>query len=129
MPYGVSTLTGVDTVRDRPQEILYNRLPNQSSAIPVIETEWQFSLHVIGADATTYLRKLRAHFELIQANEPLVPGLIIHEFSQIRNLPDYVNEAWEERAQIDLFLRGLAKDGVLVDTIEEINIITNRMQD
>ncbi len=55
-----------------------------------------------------------------------MPGLIIHDVSPIRDVPDFNNAAWEPRAQMDLYLRGLTKDGVLVDTIEHYSIGVNR---
>lgn len=129
LPYGMATMTGVVEVRTHPQDLIYERLEIGSSVCPVIETEWRFSLHVFGDDPTTVMRKLRSHFHIKQANEPLIPNLIIHEFSQIRNVPEFVNNNWEQRAQLDLFLRGLTRDGVLVDTIEQVNISTGRKRD
>lgn len=124
-PYCMVNLTGITEVRAHPQETLWERHPDtpegdsqRSTATPVIETEWRFSVHVYGDEPTTYLRKLRSNFHLAQANEPLLPGLIIHELSQVRDVPDFNNATWEPRAQMDMYLRGLAKDGVLVDTIE-----------
>lgn len=126
LPYGVATLTGVAEVRERPQSIEYTDQVTTMLAAPVIETEWQFSLHVFGEDPTTYLRKLRANFHITQANEPLLPNLILHEISQIRNIPDFVNEAWEPTAQMDVHIRGLTRDGVLIDSIEQIKINVTR---
>ena len=124
-PYCMVNMTGVAEVRIHPQNIIWERHEDaeegesqRSTATPVIETEWRFSVHVYGDDPTTYLRKLRSHVHLAQANEPLMPGLIIHEISQVRDVPDFNNVSWEPRAQMDLYLRGLTKDGVLVDTIE-----------
>lgn len=119
-------MTGVTEVRTHPQDVQFERQDEQSQASVIIETEWQFSLHVYGEDPTTVLRKLRASFHMLQANAPLIPDLIVHDFSQVRNVPDYVNEDWEPRAQMDVYLRGLTRDGVLVNTIEEIKVSVNR---
>jgi hypothetical protein len=55
-----------------------------------------------------------------------MPTFQIHEMSEIRNLSEWDNDIWNNRAQADLYLRGLEADGHLVDTIEEYNFIFNR---
>ena len=125
-PYIVVRFTGSAPVRDNIQDVEFTELETintqglkELKAAPVIETEWRYSIHVHGSEyPSDILRPIRSAAELAQLNEPLMPGLIIHELSQIRNVPEYVNEAWEPRAQMDLFLRGLTKDGFVVDTIE-----------
>ena len=103
------------------------------TAKPQIETEWRFSVHAYGAhrinpktDAvvsprpltpTDILRPIRAAAQLVQKNEPLMPGLIVHEVSAIRNVPEFVNARWEPRAQMDLFIRGIVADGFVIDVI------------
>ena len=90
-------------------------------ATPLIETEWRLSLHAYGPEPTDVLRPIRAAAQLAQKNEPLMPGLTVHEVSQIRHVPDFVNEAWRPRAQMDLFVRGIVKDGFVIDVIEEFS--------
>lgn len=125
--YVIVRFTGSDAVRDHVQDVEYvelSDLDNEGNklikATPVIETEWRYSIHAHGQQMPSdLLRPIRSAAEIAQVSEPLFPGLIIHELSQIRNVPEFVNEDWEPRAQMDLFLRGLARDGHFVNTIEE----------
>lgn len=129
LPYGMVNLTGTAEVRQHPQGFEYSEdAPSERIlAKPIIEVEWRFSVHAYGDHPTDVLRPIRSAFHLAQANEPLMPGLIIHEISQIRDLPEYVNHAWEPRAQMDVMLRGLTRDGILIDTIETVEITAGRM--
>lgn len=126
LPYIMVNMTGTAEVRKWAQEDKYidTGIPNSADkneilAIPVVEVEWRFSVHSYGASPTGALRPIRTAFHLAQLNEPLMPGLIPHEISQIRDVPDWINNRWEPRAQMDVFLRGLVKDGFVIDTIEE----------
>ena len=89
-------------------------------AAPVIEVEWQFSVHAYGNAPTDILRPLKAAAKMQQAEEPLLPLLTIHEMSQIRNVPDWDGTQWEPRAQVDVFVRGRVRDAVVVDAIDQI---------
>lgn len=127
-PYLMSNFTGSIEVRVHEQEVEYAEdVPSERiMARPVIETEWRFSLHAYSETPSDILRPLRSHAALAQANEPLMPGLVIHEISMIRNIPDFQNEDWEPRAQMDLNVRGLVRDGVLIDTIEDVSFGINQ---
>jgi hypothetical protein len=133
-PYVVVRFTGSAPVRDQIQDVEYIELDTQNSegkleveAAPVIEMEWRYSVHAHGQDSPSdLLRPIRSAAELAQISEPLFPGLIIHELSQIRNVPEFVNEDWEPRAQMDLILRGLTKDGFKIDTVEEFSLDIGR---
>lgn len=134
LPYGMVNLTGLREVRSNPQKIDWVRHPdgeggesNRSTATPLIETEWQFSIHVFGKNASDYLRPVRSAVHLSQANEPLLPNLVIFDISQVRKLPEYINEEWEDRAQLDFLVRGLTRDGILQDTIETHSIQIERI--
>lgn len=123
LPYIMARFTGTAAVRTHPQEIEWADQGEAGVlAAPVIETEWRFSVHAFGGGGSDLLRSLRSAASLAQANEPLMPGLVIHEMSQIRFVPELINEVWESRAQVDLFIRGLTKDGHLVDTIEQFTV-------
>lgn len=126
-PYVMSNFTGSAAIRAHEQEVEYAEdAPSERiMARPVIETEWRFSLHAYSETPSDILRPLRARAVLAQPNEPLMPGLIIHELSQIRNIPDFQNEDWEPRAQMDFNVRGLVRDGALIDTIEEVTFDIN----
>ncbi len=125
LPYIVVRFTGSAPIRDNIMDVEFIELDTENSeglkevkASPVIETEWRYSIHCHGGTPSDFLRPIRSAAELSQMIEPLAPGLTIHELSQIRNVPEYINEAWEPRAQMDLYLRGLTKDGFVVDAIE-----------
>ncbi len=129
LPYLMLNPTGVAEVRERPQEVAYvvPPLPGDATATPVIETEWRFSLHAYGPDPSDILRPLRSGSHLAQINEPLMPGLVIHEMSTVRNVPEWVNNAWEKRANVDVIVRGLVKDGFVIDVIKEYSFSFQRM--
>lgn len=125
-PYIMVNMTGFFEVRTHEQDIVYTNGidppgddPAPVTATPIIETEWRFSVHAYGTSPTDILRPVVSAVKLAQAQEPLMPGLIIHEISQIRHVPDWVNERWQDRAQMDFNIRGLTKDGHVIDVIEE----------
>lgn len=118
-PYIIVNFLGTAEIRSHPQMVEYEDVNTDVKASPVIETEWRYSVHAYGDTPTDLLRPLRSAMHLAQINEPLMPGLTIHELSQVRYVPEFVKERWEPRAQVDLFLRGLTRDGFLIDVIEE----------
>lgn len=122
-PYLMVNMTGSDDVRDHEQDVEYIDVASDNmTAAPVLEVEWRFSLHAFGATAalsTDLLRPIRSAVKLSQVMEPLAPTLVVHEISQTRNVPEWVNEAWEPRAQMDMMLRGLTRDSFTVDPIEQ----------
>lgn len=118
IPYVMVNMTGTVDVRDHAQDIEYTG----DQAAPVLEIEWQFSIHafgVTGSVCTDLLRPIRSAIELTQVMEPLWPKLVVHDISQVRSVPEWINEAWEPRAQLDMMLRGLTRDGFVIDPIEE----------
>jgi hypothetical protein len=132
LPYVMVRFTGSFEIREHAQDIEYAEdVPSaRVMARPVMDTEWRFSVHEFGSSQPSdILRPIRAAAQLAQINEPLMPGVIIHELSEIRNVPELVGQAWEPRAQMDLFVHGLTKDGHLVDTIEEYSVTVNRVKE
>lgn len=113
-------------VNEQETEYVEDIASTRIMARPVIEMEWRYSIQAFGGYPSDILRPLYAAAVLAQVNEPLMPGVLIHELSQIRNVPEYINEAWESRAQMDLFLRGLTRDGHLIDTIEQYSFEFDR---
>ena len=130
VPYIMVRMTGTAEPRDQVQDVQYTDLDSENTeglleleAAPVIEVEWQFSIHAYGATgalSTDLLRPIRSAVRLSQVLEPLFPTFDVHRISQTRNVPEYVNEVWEPRAQMDLMLRGLTRDGFVIDPIEQI---------
>jgi len=123
--YLVVRLSTISEMRDSPeaQEIVDDEPGDPEttiSQIPTMETEWRFSIHAYGPNPTAALQLLRAGSHVQSVNTILSDaGLELHETSLIRNLPEFLNEKWQPRAQIDLFIRGLTRQGDVVDVIEE----------
>jgi hypothetical protein len=136
LPYVMVNMTGMFEVREHPQDIEYEDADTGDmgtgdvfpdvTATPIIEAEWRFSVHAYGSNPTDLLRPVVSAVKLAQMQEPLMPGLIIHEISQIRNVPDWINEQWQPRAQMDINVRGLIKDGHVIDVIEEAPLDIDR---
>jgi hypothetical protein len=97
--------------------------------VPLIDTEWHFfSVHAYDEGvATGLLRPLRSAFELSQIMEPVYPFLVVNDMSQVRRIPEVVNKKWEERAQCDIFLHGVTRDGFVIDTIDDTSINVERL--
>lgn len=127
--YIAVNMTTTREVRQHPQKVEYEHGDTADmgtadiyppvTARPVIEVEWQFSCHAYGPAPTGILRPIRSAMKLAQRQEPLLPNLVIHDISQIRNVPDWLNNAWVPRAQMDIFVRGLTRDGLVIDVIEK----------
>lgn len=127
LPYLMVNLLTVSEVRGNAQFDDWDEdAAGEVTAAPQIETEWHFSIHAYGSSPTDILRPVRAAAQLAQMNEPLMPGLVVHELSMIRNVPDIVNTKWQPRAQMDLFLRGIVQDGFVVDVIEHFSFTHER---
>lgn len=129
-PYVAVHVTGSVPVREWPQKIEFAEKDTAETwgdmppmtARPVMEMEWRFSVHAYGASPIDTLRPVVSASKLSQAIEPLFPAFVIHEVSQIRNVPDWINEQWQPRAQMDVILRGLLKDGHDFLPIEEVSL-------
>lgn len=126
VPYIMVNMTGTTEVREHAASTEYTDTgvpnsegENEISAAPVIETEWQFSVHAFGDYPTGLLRPLRSAAQLSQKWEPYFPALTIFDVSEIRHVPEMIESRWEPRAQMDLFIRGFVRDGFVIDTIDE----------
>jgi hypothetical protein len=86
--------------------------------VPVIEWEWTFSFNIYAASGSNCARKVASAASVLAGVEGLLP-FIIHRTSAIRRLPESIG-GWEDRIQMDLFIRGLARDGVPVDVAETV---------
>ena len=114
-------------VRDHEQRFVYEEDDQGSGrvwAAPVVEVEYMFSINAFSSySPTDLLRPIRAASKVSQATESLMPMFVLHELSEIRNLSEWDNDVWNNRAQMDLYLRGVEVSGHLIDTIEEFNFI------
>jgi hypothetical protein len=127
LPYNMVNMTSTREVRAHEQTIEYEDQGAEVKASPVIEVEWMFSVHSYGDHPTDNLRGIRSAMKLSQVMEPMFPSLIVHSVSQIRNVPDWINNGWQPRAQMDVFVRGLTRDGFLIDVIEQTQFTFERV--
>lgn len=124
--YSMVNFTGAEEVRRWHRKVEYTETADLNTsgekiiaAAPLIEMEWRFSVHAYGPSPTDHLRPIVSAMKLPQVMEPLLPGLLVHSVSQIRNVPDWINEKWQPRAQMDLMVRGVTRDAFVVDVIDE----------
>ena len=123
LPYVTVNLIQASEVRSHHSNMLYDEeTDGDIEATPVVEMEWFYSVSSYGPNPVDILRPIVSASKLSQVMEPMFPNLVISELSAIRNIPSYINEAWEPRAQIDMFLRGVIKDGHVIDVIEEYEV-------
>lgn len=133
LPYIMINHTGTVDVRDHAAYVDYTDtgVPNDQGENEIradveIETEWRFSVHAYGGNPPDILRPLKSAAKLAQINEPLLPGLHIHEAGIINNVPDWINDAWEPRAQMPIYVRGVTTEGFVVDTIDDASLNVSR---
>lgn len=125
-PYIMVNMTNVRDVREHEQTIEFEETDtlnsegkNEIVATPVIETEWEFSVHAYGTNPTAPLRTIRSLSRLVDRQEPLSPNLILRHTGPINIVPEYVKNAWEPRAQMLVRIVGVVRDqGAVVDTID-----------
>lgn len=137
LPYFMVNVTGSNMIRDNEQITEYDphfsvdEQPDTAgeyppvTATPVIEREWFVSLHAYSntdTGAEQSLRPLQSAIRLTQQMEPMFPSLIVHAMSRIRSVPEFVNNVWEPRANCDIFVRGLTRDGFVIDVINDTSI-------
>lgn len=135
--YAMVNFTGSSAVRDHEQVIEYTPSRDDEdppvldsggdleyppiTATPVIEREWRFSVHAYGgARPSDVLRPIESAAKLSEILEPLFPDVVLHDVSQVRYVPEWINNAWEPRAQVDIIMRGLTRDGFVINVVDEI---------
>lgn len=125
LPYAMVDLSNISEPRERPSDIKSEVLDTLNSEglaeiklTPITELEILFLVFCYGENGDEKLRRLKSAFHLSQVQEPLVPGIVIHEVGNINRLPEFVNERWEARAQCNVVVRVVSNDGFVVDTIE-----------
>jgi hypothetical protein len=118
-PYIVVNMLSRARVRNHPSNYEYEEdTAEDVTTSPVMAVEWHFSVHAYGDNPTDILRPIRSAVELPQLQESLHP-LMIHDVSSRDNrVPDFINEKWEERAQMDIYVQGYTRDGFVIDMIE-----------
>lgn len=131
-PYIMVNMPSVTEVRAHAQDIEYEETGEETpegfpeiEANPVVEIEWMFSVHAYGDTPTDLLRPIRSALHIKEVGDRLHP-LTLQNLSEIRRVPDFIQNEWEPRAQVDVFLRGLVKDGFIIETIETYSFNVNR---
>jgi hypothetical protein len=129
LPYIMVNMIGRAEVREQAADIGYVETATNNSegkkiveASPNVEVEWRFSIHSYGPAPSDRLRPIPSAMKLGQVMEPLLPGLVVHDVSQIRNVPDWIENGWQPRAQIDVMVRGFTNDAFDVDVIDEYSL-------
>lgn len=130
-PYGVINLTMADAVYEHPSEYEYPVTDEGTEEetirqAPVRDWFWRFSLNVYGDGGKTLLRKVKTAQHVPTALESLAP-LSLFETSQIRDATELLNEEWQARAQMDLEIRGIVRDGLVIDTVETAPVEASRV--
>ena len=130
LPYAVLDLANFRDLYQQPRDILYGQLTTLNTegepeveAVPDLEVEWVFMLMTYGPGCADRLRRLQSAVHLTQINEPLLPHLVVHEVGSVNTVPELIGERWEDRAQVNITVRGTTSDGFKVDVINEPNII------
>lgn len=101
------------------QETLNSAGNEEVKATPIIELEWLMFIFSFGEGQSGALRKVKQAAYLTQIQEPLFPVLNIHETGVINSIPEFVDQRWEQRSQLNIMLRGVSSDGFIIDTIEQ----------
>lgn len=125
LPYLMVEKQSMDELTERPSDVEYLELAslnsegfNEIQATPVIDVEWTFFVYSYGASGDIQLQRIKSAVHLSQIQEPLLPGLNIHETGVVNNIPEFLDQAWEPRFQMNVMLRGLSDSGHVIDTIE-----------
>lgn len=117
----VNYVSGPNDVRFLPVDVEFEDQENGDvHAVPVIESEWKFSIHSYrGDDVTQPLRLLRSFAKMEGPQLKVDPRLSIFEVGDVTNLPEVIKNEPEDRAHCMVKVRGYTRDGFLIDCIEE----------
>lgn len=121
--YGLLNLLRAQRVNN-PDDLEYEDVdPFDPGAEPALETpvqewSWGWSFNGYGKTAADRLSRVVSATKSPAALLRLHP-LTLHDTSMVRRLPQQVNNVWEDRAQMDLDVRGIVRTGFPVDLVEE----------
>ena len=125
-PYLMVEKGTVEELSEHVAEMRYEELDslnseglNEVKATPIIELEWLMLVFSFGEGQSGALRKVKQAAHLREIQEPLMPVLNIHETGVINSIPEFVDQRWEPRSQLNVMLRGVSSDGFVIDTIEQ----------
>lgn len=134
LPYLTVEMSSVDELTQNPEQIHYTTLQTLNTeglpeieATPAIELEWVVFIFSFGESGSSALRKVKQAVHLKQSQMPLMPNLNIHETGVINSVPEFVDQAWEPRSQMNIMVRGVSSGGFVIDTIEDFEtFVINR---
>lgn len=109
----------VAEIKYEDSETLNSAGHEEVKATPIVELEWLMFVFSFGEGQSGALRKVKQAAHLYQVQEPLMPVLNIHETGVINSVPEFVDQRWEPRSQLNVMLRGVSSDGFVIDTIEQ----------
>lgn len=97
--------------------------------LPDVVFEWVFSVTAECADTAlgqNALVRLQNAASMSVSQEPLWPAYRIQRTSIIRYIPTFINEAWERKSQMDVFIHGKINDVHQGYVIEQFEFDFNR---
>lgn len=130
----VTFLTGPSDVRTLAADIEYNETGSnntegnpQIEAVPVIESEWKFSIKSYRGEVMDPIRKMRARSKMQGPQLELHDSLTIHDMGIPNNVPELINHEWEPRSHTLVYIRAYTRDGFLIDVIDTapVTVTTN----
>lgn len=91
---------------------------NEIQASPIVPTQFTMLVSGYGVGAENQLNRIKQAVYISQVQEPMYPVLKIHETGVLNYIPEKVENEWEDRHQMNVELRGVVKDGFVIDTID-----------
>lgn len=102
-----------------PSEMKFEKVDGDVKQTPLVEIEWTFLVYAYGEDGSDHLETIEQAMHVRQMQEMLyVDHMVAHDVGVINSIPEYVDNAWEDRFQMNLMVRGVSSKGFIVDTIE-----------
>ena len=125
LPYVMVEFGTVEELSDNPEQFRYEELSTTNSegerevsVTPLLELEWLFLVYSFGEGQSSALRRIKQGVHIAQVQEPLTP-LTIHDTGVINSVPEFIDQHWEPRSQLNVMVRGVTTGGFVIDTIEE----------
>lgn len=121
LPYGTLHLTSSRPVNRPEQRHIYvdDNPSIDASEEPGVEWEFVWQFDVFGDGAEDVFAKLEAARFVPTALQTMRP-YTIHETSLVRHLPAIIDNAYEERSNVDIVLRAVIHHQFYVDPISSI---------
>ena len=121
--YGVLNLLSDERI-NWPHDITYAEDTAGATQIMHETREAAWSLNAYGEPASDALRGVQSASMSSASLLDLFP-LVLNRTSQVRRLPELVGNRWEDRAQIDLFVRYQFRPEFAVDVVETVPFAYN----